>query len=140
MNERIKYIFIVSATFLLTLVLIYGTPLRYTDLLEPKIKDVDPSVFYQKYSQNPDKYVFIDVRPLEAYKNIHAKGSVSKPLHTLYDERHTLPKDDKEIILICSGGRASGVGFFYLQHYGFTNISRVEGGIENWIEKGLPTE
>ena len=140
MNEKIKYIFIISITFLLTLVLVYATPLRYTDLLEPKVRDVDSTIFYEDYSKNPEKYIFIDVRPQEAYNNIHAKGSINKPLHTLYDERHVLPKNDKEIILICSGGRASGVGFSYLQHYGFTNIHRIEGGIERWIEKGLPTE
>ncbi|TAJ16025.1 MAG: rhodanese-like domain-containing protein, partial [Dehalococcoidia bacterium] len=64
------------------------------------------------------------------------------PLHTLYQERFALPRNEsgKTIVLICSGGSASGVGYGYLQHYGFRNILRVEGGIENWQAKGLPVE
>lgn len=43
-------------------------------------------------------------------------------------------------MLICSGGRASGVAYSYLQHFGFSNIARIEGGIEQWALNELPTE
>lgn len=119
---------------------IYLTPLKWVPVLEPTINDIDPKAFYDEYVQNPDKYIFIDVRPESVYSVSHAKGSLSMPLHTLYDMRHTLPKRGKEIVLICSGGRASGVGYSYLEHFGFFNISRIEGGIEKWITEGLPTE
>jgi len=139
-NSKTKYGIVALVSLILTVAVIYLTPLRYTDLLEPKVVDIDPKVFNEDYLKNPDNYVFIDVRPVEAYNNNHAKGSVSMPLHTLYDTRHTLPKKDKEIIIICSGGRASGVGYSYLEHYGFTNIKRIAGGIEGWMAAGLPTE
>ena len=45
---------------------------------------------------------------------------------------------DKEIVLICTGGRASGVGYSYLEHYGFSNIARIEGGINAWADARLP--
>lgn len=125
---------------LLSASLIYLTPLKWVTVIEPTITDIDPVAFQAEFEKNPDKYVFIDVRPDSAYNISHAKGSLSMPLHTLYDMRHTLPKSDKEIILICSGGRASGVGYSYLQHYGFFNIKRIDGGIEKWILEGLPTE
>jgi len=41
-------------------------------------------------------------------------------------------------VLICSGGRASGVAYGYLEHYGFLNLRRINGGIENWLAEGLP--
>ena len=138
MSRNLIFSFIFGVA--VTAVLIYGTSLRYTDLIEPKITDVDPVTFYGKYQMNPDHYIFIDVRSESAYNKVHAKGSINVPLSEMYDYRHALPKKDKEIALICSGGRASGVAFAYLQHYGFTNMFRLDGGIENWIDKKLPTE
>ncbi len=130
----------IAVAVVATAALIYLTPLKHIALIEPTIFDIDPQAFQAKFAAQPDKYVFIDVRPDSAYAKLHAKGSISMPLHTLYDERHTLPAYGKEIVLICSGGRASGVGYSYLQHYGFRNIARIEGGIENWVIENLPTE
>jgi rhodanese-related sulfurtransferase len=109
-------------------------------VIEPSIHDIDSKVFSEKFSEDPDKYLFIDVRPAEMYKQRHAVGSISMPLHTLYDLRKSLPKSGKEIVLICSGGVASGVAYSYLEHYGFFNLSRIDGGIESWIAAGLPVE
>jgi rhodanese-related sulfurtransferase len=119
--------------------LIYVTPLKYAQLIEPQIQDIPAEQFYQEYVQNKDKYIFLDVRGPEPYNNIHAEGALNQPLHTLYNERKNLPRNtEKEIILICSGGIASGVAYSYLEHYGFRNIKRIDGGIEAWIEAGLP--
>ncbi len=134
----LKQILFILIGFILAAILIYGTPIRYTDLIEPKITDIDATEFHALYKENPEKYVFVDVRSLGEYDLRHAEGAESMPLHTLYDERKNLPKKDKEVILICTGGRASGVGFGYLQHYGFSNISRIEGGIDAWEDAGLP--
>lgn len=117
---------------------IYSTPWRYTDLIEPSIYDVPSTDFYAEYSTDPDNYIFIDVRSSSAYQHQHADGSINIPLHELYNQRNFLPKDGKEIVLICSGGVASGVGYSYLEHYGFTNIRRIGDGIEGWEENNLP--
>lgn len=118
--------------------LIYLTPLKNINIIDPVIKDIDAKEFHDAYIKDPSKYIFIDVRPLDVYNKFHAEGATSMPLHTLYDERLNLPKSGKEIVLICSGGRASGVGYMYLEHYGFTNIHRIHGGIETWYGEGLP--
>ena len=76
--------------------------------------------FYERYKQDPDKYVFLDVRNQEAYNRLHAEGTKLMPLHTFYTERLFLPKNtDQTIVLICSGGVASGVAYHYLEHHGF---------------------
>lgn len=133
--------------FLITFLLLVGvvsvvylTPLKWLNLVEPKIHDVLPALFYQELEENPEKIIFIDVRPEDVYSREHVKGSINIPLHMLYDERHNLPKHEKKIVLICGGGKASGVGYSYLEHYGFLNLRRVAGGIEAWKEAGLPTE
>ncbi len=138
---RLHTLFVaIAVAVITTAALIYFTPLKHIALVEPTIFDIDPRAFQEKFAANPDGYIFIDVRPESAYGKLHAKGSINMPLHTLYDERHTLPKYGKKIVLICSGGRASGVGYSYLEHYGFKNIARIEGGIENWVIENLPTE
>lgn len=119
---------------------IFFTPVRYTSLIEPKITEVAPEDFYAEYVGNEEEYVFIDVRSATSYNELHATGSLNIPLHMLYDERVNLPKKNKKIVLICSGNRASGVAYSYLQHYGFANIRRIPGGIEAWVKKGLPVE
>jgi rhodanese-related sulfurtransferase len=137
MHEKIRTIvFTICATILI----LQLTPLRWISLIDPTINDIAPRDFQTLFLQNPSEYIFIDVRPESAYKAAHAVGSKNMPLHTLYDERHVLPKRGKTIVLICSGGRASGVGYHYLEHFGFLNLMRIEGGIENWILEGLPVE
>jgi rhodanese-related sulfurtransferase len=124
---------------LVTFFVILLTPIRHISIITPSIHDVTASTFYETYKNNPEQYVFIDVRGEENYNRIHAQGSKSMPLHTLYDEWRNLPKNnDKTIVLICSGGVASGVGYHYLEHHGFFNIVRIEGGIEEWQLAGLP--
>lgn len=127
-----------AGVMLITALGIFFTPLRYSVLVEPSIQDVEPEKIYASMMKNPDGYLFIDVRSAAEYQKIHAKDSVNIPIHLLYDGWRGLPKTGKQIVLICGGGRLSGVAFFFLQHFGFTNIARVSGGIENWVSKNLP--
>ena len=119
---------------------IYLTPLKWITVIEPTIKDIDPKTFYADFKAHPQQYLFIDVRQAHEYKMAHAVGSINIPLIDLYDKRHTLPKNGKEIVIICTIGRSSGIAYSYLQHYGFFNIKRVDGGLQNWVLEGLPIE
>ncbi len=126
------------STALLVAALIYLTPLKHIAVIEPTIDDIDPSELHTLLTEKKDDYLFIDVRPPDVYKKLHAEGSINIPLHEFYNQRKLFPKSGKEIVLICSGAVASGVGYSYLEHYGFFNIRRVEGGIEAWKNAGLP--
>lgn len=125
-------------SFILGASLVYFTPLKYSQVVEPKIHDVAPKDIYEKMKENPEKYDFIDVRDIGTYTSLHAEGARSIPLYKMYFERHNLSKKNKEIVLICSGGVASGVAAMYLEHFGFSNVVRVDGGIENWQVSDLP--
>ena len=129
---------IAAVMVLLTAFIIFFTPLRYTILIEPKVNEIEPDTIYAKMVEKPDNYLFIDVRPAADYQKLHAKGAVNIPIGLFYDKWREFPRTGKEIVLICGGGRLSGVAFFFLQHFGFTNIVRISGGIENWLSKGLP--
>jgi rhodanese-related sulfurtransferase len=121
--------------------------IRYNDIVPPTITNIDPEVAYKNILANPKKIVFIDVRSEYEYAQAHASSSVNLPIHYLYDDTHgiknekgiPLPKNtDQEIYLLCTGGRLAGVAYSYLEHYGYRNIKRIDGGLKNWNEKGLP--
>lgn len=114
------------------------TPLRYTPLLEPSTEDIENAAFYPAFEADPEAYVFVDVRDRASYAEGHPKGAVNIPLASLYTERENLPKDGREIVLICGGNSASGVAYSYLEHFGFTNLKRIPGGYREWLVAGLP--
>lgn len=135
-----KAVIALALTFVGGMALVYFTPLKYSQLIEPKINDVDARVIAPDIAAHPENYEFIDVRPAIDFDNLHAVGSKNIPLYRMYFERHTLPKKGKTIVLVCSGGVASGVAYMYLEHFGFRNLLRIDGGIEAWQAAGLPTE
>ena len=117
---------------------IYLTPLKHLNLIEPRIYDIPATEFYTQLKADPERYIFIDVRTQAKYDAGHAEGSINIPLPDMYSQHHSLPKHGKTIVLICGRGAASGVAYGYLEHYGFLNIRRIEGGVEAWQTEGLP--
>ena len=121
--------------------------IKYTEFLNPKIVEIDPKVAYQTILNRPKDVIFIDVRSEYEYSQSHASSSINLPIHYMYDDTHglknekgiPLPKNtDQEIYLICSGGRLAGVAYSYLEHYGYRNIKRINGGLKHWNEERLP--
>lgn len=112
---------------------------RYTKYIEPKTEEVSPEEAYLYMKEHPGEYMFLDVRTIGEYNNLHAINSISLPIANLFDDWKILPRSkDKKIYLICTTGRLASVAYGYLQLHGFTNIIHVEGGIQNWINEGLP--
>ena len=121
--------------------------LRYTDLILPKIRDIDPKIAYQNILEQKKSILLIDVRSGYEYDQAHASSSINLPIHYMYDDTHglknekgiPLPKNtNQEIYLLCTGGRLAGVAYSYLEHYGYRNITRIKGGLKNWNDEGLP--
>lgn len=113
--------------------------IRYTKYVPPKTVEMDPREAYEEILKDPENSIFFDVRTAGEYNNLHASTSVSMPIANLYDNWRTLPRSGKTIYLICTTGRLAGVAYGYLQLHGFTNIVHVTGGINQWIDEGLPT-
>lgn len=128
------------AVFVLTAAIIYFTPLKNLNLISPRMNDVDPAVFWKEYSAHPDHYLFIDVRNSTQYQAAHAKGAVNIPAATFYDQKSQFPRSGKEIVLMCGDGRLAAIAYGYLSYYGFLNLIRIAGGLENWTVEGLPVE
>ncbi len=145
-NLMLTLVILVTAVFALLITLSFRT-IRYTDYVPANIVDISPSLAYENIQKNRDKIIFIDVRSEVEYNNAHASSSINLPIHHLYDDTHglknekniPLPKNtDVEIYLTCTGGRLAGVAYSYLEHYGYTNIKRIKGGLKGWSDEGLP--
>jgi rhodanese-related sulfurtransferase len=112
--------------------------IRYTKFVEPSTVEMGPREVYQTIVDNPDEALFFDVRTIGEYTNLHASSSVSVPIQQLYDKWKTLPRSGKKIYLICSSGRLAAIAYGYLQLHGFTNLVHVTGGMQNWVDLGVP--
>ncbi len=145
-NFRVLLLVLVTGIFTALLTLSFRQ-IRYTDYVPATIVDIDPRSAYENIQKNRDKIIFIDVRSEGEYNSAHASSSINLPIHHLYDDTHglknekniPLPKNtDVEIYLTCTGGRLAGVAYSYLEHYGYTNIKRIKGGLKGWSDEGLP--
>ena len=139
MSRRWAILSILTAV-LITILVIYLTPLKWLYVTEPQPKDIDPVAFQADFTAHPDKYVFLDVRSSDVYDRLHAKGAKNEPIGNLFDDHYGLPKSGKTIVLICSSGRLAGVAYGYLEHQGFLNLLRIKGGTQGWVLEKLPVE
>ncbi len=144
MKSSIIYIFFLAVVF----ILIWGLTaltlgsIRYSELIPPpSLKVVSPEQTYKDITWiDMEKVVFIDVRSPKEYNELHASGSINIPIADLYDKKDgEIPREGKDIYLICTSGRLAAVAYQYLQFHGFTNLKHVEGGVNNWAAKRLPT-
>ncbi len=139
-DDRFMFIASLIGVIVVTILLIYLTPLKHLTLIAPISNDIDPKEFYADYSQHRDQYMLIDVRSTTVYNSAHAVGAINIPIENLIDEHFTLPKHGKKIALICTSGRLAGIAYGYLENWGFLNLIRIKGGLENWSLEGLPIE
>ncbi len=80
--------------------------------------------------------VFIlDVRTDAEWDKSHISDAILIPLEQLPGRIQELP-DDQPILVYCRSGNRSGQALSYLVQAGFTNVSSMEGGINNWIGAG----
>lgn len=131
---------IILATIVLTALAIYLTPLKHFDLIAPTMNEIDPKAAYTDMQQQPNDYLFIDVRDPSVYVAAHAQGAINMPIATLTTEHYTLPMSGKKIVLICTTGQLAAVAYGYLQNWGFQNLLHITGGLNNWNNEGLPIE
>lgn len=147
MNQAIKKPSILLAAIIAGSLIFIGIALalsfeiiRYTKYVEPKMVEISPKDAYQEMLKaGTGNYLFIDVRTIAEYNNLHASSSISKPIADLYNEwRNGLPRKDKEIYIICTSGRLAAIAYGYLQLHGYRNIKHVTGGISHWVHEGQP--
>ena len=92
---------------------------------------------YQIYQQG-DAF-FLDVREQTEWDEYHAPGTTLIPLGELPTRLAEVPKD-KPIVVVCRSGNRSQSGRDILLQAGFTNVTSMAGGLNQWRAAGYPIE
>lgn len=94
-----------------------------------------------KQIQNNEKFIFVDVREDEEWKQGRAKGAIHLGKGVIErDIEAAIPDKNQRIILYCGGGFRSALAAEAIQKMGYKNVLSMDGGIRVWREKGLPEE
>ena len=80
----------------------------------------------------------LDVREQEEWNALHIPDATLIPLSQLSSRLSELPKD-QEIVVVCRSGNRSAQGRDILLDAGFTNVTSMAGGMNQWQAQGLPT-
>ena len=126
---------------LFSLCLVWGS---FTVQAEPKVKDgvkhVDAKDAEKLLKEKKDVTI-LDVRTEDEYKDGHIKKA--KNINYFDDEFESkAAKLDKEkpVIVHCQSGGRSSRSLEMLKKLGFKNIYHLDGGMNAWVEAGLPVE
>jgi rhodanese-related sulfurtransferase len=88
-----------------------------------------------------EKFRLIDVREPEEFRVAQIEGAELKPLGQIVQWMAELTDKDEDIVLHCHHGMRSEQASSFLARQGFTHISNMSGGIDEWstrIDPGVP--
>jgi len=91
---------------------------------------------YAKYQAGT---FLLDVRTPEEWADFHVPNTTWIPLDELPDRLKELPTD-QEIVVVCRSGNRSQKGRDILRQAGFTQVSSMAGGLNQWRDAGYPVE
>jgi rhodanese-related sulfurtransferase len=100
----------------------------------PLVVSVDEA--YQMYQ---DGTFFLDVRTQEEWDNFHAPNSTHIPLDQLESRLNELHQNDA-IVVVCRSGNRSQTGRDILLNNGFSQVTSMAGGLNEWRVAGYPIE
>ena len=80
----------------------------------------------------------LDVRELSEWQTVHIPGATLIPLGELANRLDELPKD-KDIVVVCRSGNRSAQGRDILLNAGFSNVTSMAGGMNQWTAAGYET-
>jgi rhodanese-related sulfurtransferase len=89
---------------------------------------------------NKGKVAILDIRDLSEFRTGHLRNSLHIPLSELPNKLAKLEKfQSQPVIVVCKSGTRSSTAISQLKQAGFKEVYNLEGGIESWQQKGLPT-
>ena len=109
-----------------------GDQITYHDLvdsLRPLVRERNTA----EVAEASDDLAFIDIREVPEYEQGAIPGTLFMPRGTLESDVTTsIPDRDREIVLYCATGHRSVLAANSLQLLGYTNVSSLAGGFEQW--------
>ena len=92
----------------------------------------------EAYQLVEDGAFLLDVRTQGEWDEFHAPQATLIPLDELASRVSEVPSD-QDIVVICRSGNRSLVGRDTLLDAGFTSVTSVDGGMNEWRSAGYPT-
>ncbi len=80
----------------------------------------------------------LDVREPSEWNDAHIAGATLIPLGELASRVSELPRD-KEIVVVCRSGNRSAKARDLLLNSGFSQVTSMAGGLNQWKAAGYPT-
>jgi rhodanese-related sulfurtransferase len=99
-------------------------------------KNINVETAYEMYQAG--EFV-LDVRTQEEWDEFHIPGATLIPLDQLESRVNEVPRD-RDVVVICRSGNRSQVGRDTLLDAGFTRVTSVDGGMNDWRDTGYPVE
>ena len=88
---------------------------------------------------NKDNALVLDVRDKAEFDQGHIVGAVNIPYANLEARLDELSKEkDRAVVIACKMGQHAGTAGTMLSKAGFSNVSRLRGGITEWRGQSLP--
>ena len=87
-----------------------------------------------------ERYILLDIREDSEWAEGHLPGAHHMGRGILEREiERAIPELDTPIVLYCGGGFRSVLGADNLQRMGYTRVASLDGGLREWVARGLPT-
>ena len=99
-------------------------------------REISTDQAYQKYQEGA---YFLDVRAQQEWDGYHAPNATNIPLDQLQSRLNEIPRD-KVIVVACSSGNCSTQARDALLSAGFSQVTSLTSGMDEWYSKGYPIE
>ena len=88
---------------------------------------------------NRDGAVVVDVRDSTEFRSGHVVGAVNIPHASIAERLAELTRyRDKPVVVMCKMGQHAGSAGLQLRKAGFTNVTKLRGGVSEWRGQNLP--
>lgn len=87
---------------------------------------------------NSEQAQIVDIRPAAEFNKGHILGAINLSLEKLDDAKSLEKYKSKPIIITCANGLQSGTAVLKLKKQGFTQVHKLQRGMQTWLEEKLP--
>jgi len=88
---------------------------------------------------NREDGVILDIRERKDFERGHIVDAVNIPLAKLQERLVELDKKKQQpLVVVCQMGQQSGEAVRQLEAAGFARVSRMAGGMSEWLAQNLP--
>ena len=104
-----------------------------------EVSEVSVREAQERLSQPGSDAMLLDVREAWEFKPRRAQGAVNIPMSQMRARAGEVPTD-RDVLVICEHGSRSAQVVQFLKRQGYSRVTNVAGGTDQWEKQGLPME